>query len=64
MKNLLVLGPKEDVKQTLDAVSSIPLKHCGCPCHSGEPGFWHCFDECCDLPGVLIEVQVHTTNGK
>jgi hypothetical protein len=30
-------------------------KLCGCLCHKGKPGFYHCFSVCCDEPDVVCD---------
>ena len=34
----------------------IPEHRCTCHCHSGVPGFYHCFmGDCCDRPNVACD---------
>lgn len=50
----MVIGQPEDVAQVRAAVFKLhPHNYCGCPCHEGKSGFWHCWNSCCDLEGIL-----------
>lgn len=62
---LTILGNNEDVDALLAGMRRTKVKmRCGCPCHAGVPGRFHCFSDCCDQSGVIFGGDITTVGSK
>jgi len=58
---IMILGDSEGVDQIVESIAIAKTEErCGCPCHQGAPGRWHCFADCCALAGILLRGNVST----